>query len=478
MKTSGIYLLNGRTTGVNTLVKNKIVCAAQSSNRWSSSENNSWNAWNVNFGNGNFNNNNKYNSYVVRAVSATDKDIQSWLIAFYDCCKRKKTSTQCTLYRLIFEEDLPLLATEVKERAYHPTVSICFCVTRPKLREVFAANFRDRIVQHWICLRLEPLFEERFQSQNNVSYNCRKNFGTQKAVQRLATQMYDVSGGYRYTAYVGRFDICSFFMSIDCTILEEMLIPFIKENYKGDDIDTLIYLVQVIVRHEPQKNCIKKGQTELFERLEHNKSLFYAEYLIGMPIGNLTSQLFANFYMSFFDEYMLRLCKRYKCKYVRFVDDFCITGRKKANILKMYRMADLYLKNKLHLTLHHDKFYLQEVKHGVKFVGSVIKYDRIYLSNRTVGSLVNRVNEAEKICKAAVIATPDEELEAYYNLDKAVCALNSYFGFLIHCNSYAIRRKLFKNCTYFWKCCYVEGKFAKVCIKNQYKLTRKLLSEE
>ena len=189
MKTSGIYLLNGRTTGVNTLVKNKIVCAAQSSNRWSSSENNSWNAWNVNFGNGNFNNNNKYNSYVVRAVSATDKDIQSWLIAFYDCCKRKKTSTQCTLYRLIFEEDLPLLATEVKERAYHPTVSICFCVTRPKLREVFAANFRDRIVQHWICLRLEPLFEERFQSQNNVSYNCRKNFGTQKAVQRLATQM-------------------------------------------------------------------------------------------------------------------------------------------------------------------------------------------------------------------------------------------------------------------------------------------------
>ena len=70
MKTSGIYLLNGRTTGVNTLVKNKIVCAAQSSNRWSSSENNSWNAWNVNFGSGNFNNNNKYNSYVVRAVSA------------------------------------------------------------------------------------------------------------------------------------------------------------------------------------------------------------------------------------------------------------------------------------------------------------------------------------------------------------------------------------------------------------------------
>ena len=70
MKVAGICLLNGRVTGAKALVKNKIVHAAQSSNRWSSSENNSNNAWNVNFGNGNFNNNNKYNSYVVRAVSA------------------------------------------------------------------------------------------------------------------------------------------------------------------------------------------------------------------------------------------------------------------------------------------------------------------------------------------------------------------------------------------------------------------------
>ncbi len=474
-----MFLLNGRTTGARVLVKNKIVCAAQSSNRWSSSENNSNNAWIVNFGNGNFNNNNnKYNSNVVRAVSASDKDIQSWLVAFYDCCKRKKTSTQCTLYRLNFEEDLPVLATEVKERVYQPTASTCFCVTKPKLREVFAANFRDRIVQHWVCLRLEPLFEERFQSQNNVSYNCRKEFGTLKAVQRLAMQMYNISGGYRYRAYVGRFDICSFFMSIDCKILEDMLINFIEENYHENDIDTLIYLVKVIVRHEPQKNCIKRGHVQLFNRLEHKKSLFYAPPLVGMPIGNLTSQLFANFYMSFFDEYMLRLCKRYKCKYVRFVDDFCITGRKKANILKMYRMADLYLKNKLHLTLHHDKFYLQEVKRGIKFVGSVIKYDRIYLSNRTVGNLVNRVKEAEFVCESAVKASPEQERDAYYNLDKVVCALNSYFGFLIHCQSYAIRRKLFKNYTYFWKCCYIEGKFAKVCVKNKYKLTNKLLSEE
>lgn len=478
MKVAGICLLNGRVTGAKALVKNKIIHAAQSSNRWSSSENNTHNAWNVNFGNGNFNNNNnKYNSNVVRAVSASDKEVQDWLVAYYDCCRHKKTSIQCTLYRLNFEEDLPLLASEVKCRSYVPSVSTCFVVTRPKLREVFAANFRDRIVQHWICLRLEPLFEKRFQMQHNVSYNCRKDFGTMRAVRRLSTQMYNVSNGYRYKAYIGRFDIRSFFMSIDCVILEEMLVEFIQENYKNDDIETLIYLVKTVVRHDPQKNCVKRGRVDLFDKLPQNKSLFYAVDMVGMPIGNLTSQLFANFYMSFFDEYMLRLCKRYKCKYVRFVDDFCITGLHKKHILKMYRMADLYLKNKLHLTLHHDKFYLQEVKRGVKFVGSVIKYDRIYLSNRTVGNFFNKIMEAEKICKSVIDANPENEIERLYELDHVVCALNSYFGFLIHCNSYAIRRKAFKGYKYFWKCCYLEGRFKVIRIKNQYKLSRKLSLE-
>lgn len=68
------------------------------------------------------------------------------------------------MYRLIWHEDLLDLAREVYERTYRPTTSTCFIVTRPKLREVFAANFRDRIVQHWLCLRLEPLFEARLLS--------------------------------------------------------------------------------------------------------------------------------------------------------------------------------------------------------------------------------------------------------------------------------------------------------------------------
>lgn len=89
------------------------------------------------------------------------------------------------MYRLIWHEDLLDLAREVYERTYRPTTSTCFIVTRPKLREVFAANFRDRIVQHWLCLRLEPLFEARFVEHGNVSFNCRKGFGTFACIDQL-----------------------------------------------------------------------------------------------------------------------------------------------------------------------------------------------------------------------------------------------------------------------------------------------------
>lgn len=476
MKVYGLRFLNGRVTGSTDLVKNKLAHAATASVRWASSENNQTNAWNVNFSSGNFNNNNKYNSNLVRAVCEYENEVQSWVKAFYDCCKHKKTGHQCTLYRLFAEEDIPVLAYEAITRIYKPTTSTCFVVTRPKLREVFAAHFRDRVVQHWICLRLEPLFEERFASHGNVSFNCRVGFGTTAAVERLSDNMKFVSRFYTREAWVGKFDIRSFFMHIDCRILEDLLIPFIRQRYEGEDIETLIYLTQETIRHAPQNDCIRKGDLTLWDRLDTHKSLFYADPMTGMPIGNLTSQLFANFYMSFFDEYILRECKKRDCQYVRFVDDFSITGPKKQDIIDLYHLASGYLSQELHLELHIDKFYLQEVKKGIKFVGSVIKEFRIYLSNRTVGSMYNAIIVLERMCER-VYSSNGTNMTDLMMLERSVSAINSYFGFLVHCNSYAIRRAAFNKCKYFWKVCYVEGGFKKVKIKRKYKISTKLLND-
>lgn len=468
MITGTSLLKNGRVTGplpsVKDLVKNKIVHAITASRYWSSSENSQNNSWNVNFSNGNFNNNNKYNSNMVRAVAAlNDKYVEGWFDALDDCCAQKKTSSQCVMYRLIWHEDLLDLAREVYERTYRPTTSTCFIVTRPKLREVFAANFRDRIVQHWLCLRLEPLFEARFVEHGNVSFNCRKGFGTFACIDQLTKNTIEVSDNYSHEAWYAQFDIKGFFMSIDCERLLEHLLPFIKEkwNYwKGtiyeQDLDLVLWLTEIIIRHRPQDDCIRQGNLKLWRILPKNKSLFYNEWMKGEPIGNLTSQLFANFYMSFFDEWAIKAAEERGAKYVRFVDDFSFVCKTKEDAIYFKRASRNQLRYILNIQMHPNKIYIQEVKKGIKMVGGVIKPGRAYLSNRTVGNFINAVSYLEEACKNC-------DKEAIY---ANVRSINSYLGFLIHYQSYGIRRKAFSELHYFWKACYIQGKFQVVKIKK------------
>lgn len=467
----GTFLLrNGRVTGGllngNHLVKNKIIHALTASNYWSSSENSQFNSWNVNFNSGNFNNNNKYNTLIVRAVAALDDNyVEGWFDAFDDCCKHKKMSPQCVMYRLSWHTDLLKLAWEVQERIYKPSTSTCFVVTRPKLREVFAANFRDRIVQHWLCMRLEPLFESRFVEQGNVSFNCRKGFGTLACVKQIVKDTNVVSNNYQNEAWYGQFDIQGFFMSIDCEVLLKYLIPFIKDNwhYWNDtpfekDLDLVLWLTEVIIRHRPQEDCVRKGNIRLWEYLPKNKSLFYTKPMKGKPIGNLTSQLFANFYMSIFDQWAIEEAAKRGATYRRFVDDFVFVCKNKEDAKYFRQMSREQLRYLLRIRMHPDKVYIQEVKKGIKIVGSIIKPNRTYLSNRTVTGFIEKVRQLEDSCARKDL----EDIQAH------VRSINSYMGFLIHHKSYAIRRKVFENVEYFWKYCYIKGKYRIVKLKKQY----------
>lgn len=132
------------------------------------------------------------------------------------------------------------LVGEVYDGTYKPSEAFCFVVTRPRIREIFAAAFRDRIVQHWITIRLEPLLERRFLSQGDVSFNCRKGFGTLRAVQTAKEHIERVSERYKKEAWVAKIDISGFFMSIDKEILLSKLLPFLRENYQGNDLDTFL----------------------------------------------------------------------------------------------------------------------------------------------------------------------------------------------------------------------------------------------
>lgn len=167
-----ILHLNGRITGwsVDRLVKYKIVCALTVSCQEYSDNY----AYFVSSGGTYYSS--KTHSCSGRAVAALGEEVKTeWVDALIDCIRKKRGSHDCETYLMgNFELDLWMLIYEVSERVYRPGKSKCFVVTRPRPREIFAAFFRDRIVQHWAANKLEPMFEERFMRLGDVSFNCRK----------------------------------------------------------------------------------------------------------------------------------------------------------------------------------------------------------------------------------------------------------------------------------------------------------------
>lgn len=480
MDALNFLLSNGRSTeipGLNTtpdiLVKTT-ACASPSSTEYSQN-----NAWNVNFSDGNTNNNNKYNSNAVRAVAALGEEIkEGWVAAFHDCCRNKKSSYNCNEYRAAdWELDLWLLVYEIYiSQDYTPKPSDCFIVTRPTLREIFAANFRDRIVQHWICLRLEPLFDKRHREQGDVSHNCRKGYGTSSAVSALERDIIEVSQNYTRDAWVAKIDIRSFFMSIDTHILWGFLRDFINKEYHGDDKDTLLYLTEITVMHRPQEDCIRKSRLEFWDLLAAHKSLFNNLPGIGVAIGNITSQQEANYYMSYYVEEIKPEAEKRGAKIEQFVDDVPCVAPDKATCLWFRQESERILRDKLNLKMHPNKFYLQHVKKGVNFVGQTIMPGRRYISNRTVGNFVNELKRTEKLCQRII----DGEFNAstLYELRHHVCSINSYLGFMIHCASYRLREKIFKReCHAFWQTCYTAH-FDICKIKVKYDIKQFLINQE
>ena len=460
------------------------------SNYWSVTENNSNNAWNVNFSNGNVNNNNKYNGNVVRPVVAFDElynvFYQSVVEAYRDCLCGKMSSPQAVEYMQIAWADLPCLAWELWTGTYKPTTSTCFLVKYPKLREVFAANFRDRIVHHWICLRLEPLFEERFISQGNVSFNCRKGYGTQKCVEHCAEGMKRVSENYQKPAWVFKGDLVGFFMSIDKALLWYLLERFInrwrkryeREGWKRIDFDILhrlelgampemywdilLRVTRITVMHHPEENCVLNSPASLWAGLAPNKSLFGCDKGKGEPIGNLTTQLFANFLMSFFDQYVMFIFRNTNFSYERFVDDWVNQCDDEDFLLRAIPKMEAFLK-KLRLEMHKHKRYLQPVSHGIAFVGCYIKPNRVYLSNRTLARFEERA-----VGFAKVIDGKDEL--TILDCKRIEQVINSYLGFCKGKKTYKKRKKILgmmgEN---FFKYFYIRGHYESIRAKERYR---------
>ncbi|MBL4899487.1 MAG: hypothetical protein JKX76_07555 [Colwellia sp.] len=347
------------------------------------------------------------------------------------CRKNKRNTVNALRFEVVQEQELLRLTDELQNRTYTPSRSVCFFASRPKLREIFAADFRDRIVHHILVDYLEQIFEPIFIEQ---SFACRKGKGVHAGVKTLQKYCRKVSCNGSKPAYFMQLDIANYFMSIDKTILFSLL------NKHVNDANAL-WLTKLLVFHDCTENFTLKGNLELLKAIPAHKTLINTPNGKGLPIGNLNSQFFANVYLNALDQFIKH---QLKCRYyVRYCDDFVLLANSEQQLHDWrIKIAD-FLQTELTLTLH-KKQLIAPINNGINFLGYIIRYHYMLVRRRVVNHLKEKLNSFK--CK--LVVQYKEKVYYYFDekiLDQLHAVLNSYLGHFKLANTVKLECSLWQN---------------------------------
>ena len=318
--------------------------------------------------------------------------------AYFDCRKHKRNSESALAFELNLERNLFDLYTDIKSGTYLPGKSICFVITRPKPREVWAADFRDRIVHHLFYNHVSPRFYASFIAD---SCACIHERGTLYAVKRLEKKIRSATQNWSKPTFYLKCDLANFFVAIDKNVLHKQLAKKIHEPW-------WLSLADLILFHDPRQNYELRGEATKLNLVPTHKRLAKQPSHLGLPIGNLSSQFFANVYLNYLDQFIKH--KIGAKHYVRYVDDFVLLHESPQWLNAALIEISAFLQDKLNARLNPKKTILQPVDRGVDFVGQVIKPWHRYTRKRTVNEAISRINATKK--------------------DKLFEVANSYFGLI------------------------------------------------
>lgn len=330
----------------------------------------------------------------------SDITFQEVVTAYYDCRRNKRNTKQQLEFEFQLEENLWKLYEELKEETYKPDSHIFFIITHPKPREVWAANFRDRIVHHILYNRTEYI-EKTYVP---TTYACLKNKGNlicAKDIQKTFRKLWKEKDNYLFL----HTDIANFFVSLDKNIILEKIRRLV-------DNETTLKLLELFIFQNPTQNYYYKGRKELKNLILERKSLFHKD--TGLPIGNLTSQMFANLYLADFDWFCYNEITPY---YFRYMDDLLFVIPKTSGIYNTINQINNYLQT-INLQLNSSKTKHNKIEHGVNFVGYFVRPFSIYIRNCTK-----------------------------YRAKRAIefSSINSYYGMFRHINCYNLRKSIAKR---------------------------------
>ena len=281
--------------------------------------------------------------------------------AFNRAKKGKTTKPYVIKYEKELKENLLQLRKELVTQTYKPKPLETFILRDPKTRKISKSEFRDRVVHHTLCNIIEPLFDKTFISD---SYANRIGKGTLNAVKRFDVFKRKVSQNNTIKCFVLKADIRHYFDTVDHQILINLLQKKIKD-------EKVMWLIKIILENHESK---MKGK--------------------GMPLGNLTSQFFANIYLNELDQYVKHELKAEY--YIRYVDDFVILHQSRKLLVEHKEKIDIFLQSKLLLELHPEKSKILLLDQGVGFLGFKIFYHYKILTAKNKRKFRNKLKSMRK----------------------------------------------------------------------------------
>lgn len=281
--------------------------------------------------------------------------IDNLFSAWREFCKGKRKKADALKFELTLEDNLFQLHEKLVAGIWKPDPYIAFRINDPKPRIIHKASVRDRVLFQAVYRKLYPVFDSTFIFD---SYSSRLGGGTHRAVKRLAFFARKLTGNYRNIGLALKCDIRKFFDSIDHSVLKSLIRRKIFDKQLLDLIDKII-------------------------------DSFETESGKGLPLGNVTSQLFTNIYLNELDQFVKHKLKiKY---YVRYCDDFIFLSRGRSRLAEILRCIVVFLRAELCLDLHDRKVIFRKIQAGTDFLGFVVLPHRLIVRTRTKNRMLKRV---------------------------------------------------------------------------------------
>lgn len=335
--------------------------------------------------------------------------------------KRKTYDTHT--FEVNLYENLTRLRDALWNCEYRPSRGTAHVIFKPVQREIFAAPYVDRIVQHWVVDNIDPWWDHRLIAD---SYSCRLGKGTKYGIERLQHHILSASHNLEIPVVIAKLDISGYFMHINRQIMFDRVSWGLKQQFPDKNskrYKMLRHAIREIVFDDPVRGVKIQGSYEDWRGLPEDKSLFVQPPGQGMVIGNLTSQDFSNIYLDVLDRFVT-ITLGYK-HYGRYVDDFYIVVPKDdlPQLKRDIKVIGAFL-NGINLSLNHKKTRIIPWQQGVPFLGMVVKGHAILPGRR----VVNNFSEA-----AYKLVSGSDKVES----------IISYLGLLCHCDSSRVTEKIF-----------------------------------